>query len=228
MVMEVNAREGRPVEAGAILATLRNLPLQSDFEYAKSSVALASQRAAAASLQYAALGSALKEQERSGAHLQQTAARDAALAIRSPIDGTVITPRVQDLVGSYMSEGQHMITVADLSSLRARIYVSEYDLYRMRTSVRARIQVQGQFRTWPAKVTAMGARPVELDANLSGQANLKGMSPPHFYLVDLLIGNHDGRLKPGMTGVARIYGRRRSLLGMAWEGVENFWERKIW
>ena len=110
----------------------------------------------------------------------------------------------------------------------ARIYISEYDLYKIRHDAGARLQVQGQFRTWPARVVAMAARPVEIDPKLVGEVQLQGMNPPHYYIVDLIVSSADGALKPGMTGVARVYGDRRSLLGMAWEGAKNFWERKIW
>jgi len=228
MVTALHAEEGECVAAGSVLATLRNLPLQSDFEYAKSNLTMASDRAAAASLHYADLGLALKERERSSAELEQISARDSALGVTSPIAGTVITPRVQDLLGSYLTEGQELLTVADLSSLRARIYISEYDLYKIRHDAGARLQVQGQLGTWPAQVVAMAARPVEIDPKLVGEVQLQGMNPPHYYIVDLIVSSADGALKPGMTGVARVYGDRRSLLGMAWEGAKNFWERKVW
>ena len=228
IVTGLHAREGEDVSAGSVLATLRNVPLQSDFEYAKSSFTLASDRAAAASLHYADVGTALKERERSSAELQQISQRDSALTVSSPISGTVLTPRVEDLLGSYLTEGQELLTVADLASLRARIYISEYDLYKIRKKAGARIQVQGQLRTWPAQVLSVSARPVEIDPQLSGEVRLKGMNPPHFYLVDLVIDSADGSLKPGMTGVARVYGEKRSLLGAGWEGMKNFWERKVW
>ena len=228
IVTGLHAQEGQEVSAGGVLATLRNLPLQSDFEYAQSSFTLASDRAAAASLHYADVGTALKERELSSAELEQISRRDSALTVVSPIRGTVLTPRVQDLLGSYMTEGQELLTVADLSTLRARIYISEYDLYKIRRDAGARIQVQGQLRTWRAQVASMAARPVEIDPKLVGEVQLQGMNPPHYYVVDLVVSGEGGALKPGMTGVARVYGERRSLLGMAWEGVKNFWERKIW
>jgi hypothetical protein len=54
------------------------------------------------------------------------------------------------------------------------------------------------------------------------------MNPPHFYFVDLFVQDADFTLKPGMIGVARVYGERRSLLGLGREIVSNFWGRKIW
>jgi putative peptide zinc metalloprotease protein len=228
IVAGLHAREGEEVSAGRVLATLRNLPLQSDFEYAESSFTLASDRAAAAALHYVDVGTALKERERSSAELQQISQRDSALTVSTPISGTVLTPRVQDLLGSYLAEGQELLTVADLSSLRARIYISEYDLYKIRENAGARLQVQGQLRTWPAQVVSVSARPVEIDPQRSGEVKLKGLNPPNFYLVDLIVDGAESGLKPGMTGVARVYGERRSLLGMVGEDTRNFWERKVW
>jgi multidrug efflux pump subunit AcrA (membrane-fusion protein) len=153
---------------------------------------------------------------------------DSALEVTSPIEGTVVTPRVHELLGSYLKEGQELLEVADLSSLRARIYISEYDLYKIRQSAKARLQVQGLLKTWPAQITLVAARPTEIDSRLVGKVELQGMNPPHFYIVGLIVQNPDGTLKPGMAGVARVYGHRRSLLGLGWETFSNFWGRKLW
>jgi hypothetical protein len=43
-----------------------------------------------------------------------------------------------------------------------------------------------------------------------------------------VVANPDGRLKPGMSGTARIYGRRQSLAGLIWQEAMNFVGRKVW
>jgi multidrug efflux pump subunit AcrA (membrane-fusion protein) len=228
IVTQLDAEEGRRVTIGETLATLRNLPLQSDFEGTKANLVLATDRAKAATLHYSDLGSALKEREKLAAQFQQISAMDAALEVTSPIEGTVVTPRVHELLGRYLNEGQELLEVADLSSLRARIYVSEYDLYKIRHSTKGRLMVQGLLPTWPARIVSMAARPTEIDERMTGKVELRGMNPPHFYIVDLMVQNPDAILKPGMAGVARIYGRHRSLLGFGWEAFSNFWARKLW
>jgi hypothetical protein len=67
-----------------------------------------------------------------------------------------------------------------------------------------------------------------MDPGLEEQVQYKGLQPPNFYLVDLLAANPEGILRPGMAGTARIYGRRRSIAGFAWEEVSNFLGRKVW
>jgi len=228
IVTQLDAEEGQRVAPGETLATLRNLPLQSDFEEAKTNLLLATDRAKAASLHYSDFGAALKEREGLAGQFRQISAMDSALEVTSPVEGTVVTPRVHEMLGGYLKEGQELLEVADLSSLRARIYVSEYDLYKIRQSANGRLQVRGLLGTWPAQIVSMAARPTEIDERLAGKVKLRGMNPPHFYIVDLVVQNPDGTLKPGMAGIARIYGRRRSLLGLGWQAFSNFWARKIW
>ena len=228
IVTQIDAQEGKRIGRGETLALLRNLPLQSDFEETRANLLLATDRAKAASLHYADLGAALKEREGLAGQFQQISAMDSALEVTSPMEGTVVTPRVHELLGRYLKEGQELLEVADLSSLRARIYVSEYDLHKIHQNANGRLQVQGLMGTWPAQIVSMAARPTEIDERLTGRVELRGMNPPHFYIVDLVVQNPDGTLKPGMAGVARIYARRRSLLGLGWEAFSNFWARKIW
>jgi hypothetical protein len=44
----------------------------------------------------------------------------------------------------------------------------------------------------------------------------------------LLLDNSDGRMMPGMRGLARIYGRRRSIAALSWEVISHFFGRKLW
>jgi putative peptide zinc metalloprotease protein len=227
-ITQIDAEEGQPAARGAVLAALRNVPLQSDLDLARTRLSSASERAKSASLRYADFGVALKERERLASQFQQLSAMDASLQLTSPISGTVITPRVGDLLGSTVREGQELLQVADLSSMRARIYISEYDLYKIRLDATARLQVRGLLKTWEAQVVSVAARPTEIDPQLLGKIELKGMNLPHFYVADLVVQNPPGVLKPGMTGVARVYGGRRSLFGLVWESISTFFGRKLW
>jgi len=228
VVAQLNVEEGQQVAAGAPLATLRNVPLQSDYEDLRARLRMASDRANAASLRYLDYGSALKEREHLEAQFHQLSEMSAALHLTSPISGTVVSPRVRDMLGTYLRPGGELLEVADLSSLRARIYISEYDLSKVRPGAHARIHVQGMLGKRDAQAAFIAAQPSEMDPRLGGRATLLGLNPPHFYLVDLTVPNRDLALRPGMTGLARVYLRRRSLLGLGWEAVSNFWGRKLW
>jgi len=227
-IVQLDVREGQQVTAGDPLAVLRNIPLVSDFEDVRSRLTMASDKVSAASLHYSGYGEALKERQQLAAQVSQLSERNEALQLASPISGTVVSPRIGDLLGAYLQPGEQLLEVADLSSLRARIYISEWDMYKVQTGARARIQVQGFLKKWDADVEFISSAPTEMDPGLRGDNGLNGVNPPHFYLVDLNLQNPGFVLRPGMTGVARVYGERRSLAGMGWEAISNFWGRKLW
>jgi multidrug efflux pump subunit AcrA (membrane-fusion protein) len=174
------------------------------------------------------LGEAVKEREYLTAHTNQLSSEVQLLQLTSPISGRVITPRVQDRVGSYVQEGSELIQVANLSTMRARIYISEFDLRRVHAGATAKIQIEGLWKKWDARTISTAATSTEMDPELVEAAQLKGLNAPKYYLVELLVQNSQETLKPGMTGVARVYGRRRSLLAMGAEEVVSFFGRKLW
>jgi multidrug efflux pump subunit AcrA (membrane-fusion protein) len=189
---------------------------------------MASDRAKDAALHYAGLGAAAKERDYLTAHTNQLSSEVQLLQLTSPISGRVITPRVQDRVGSYVQEGSELVQVANLSTMRARIYISEFDLRRVHAGATAKIQIEGLWKKWDARTISTAATSTEMDPELVEAAQLKGLNAPKYYLVELLVQNPQDRLKPGMTGVARVYGRRRSLLAMGAEGLMDFFGRKLW
>jgi len=228
IVTDVYADEGKPVEAGASLVRLRNLPLQSRLSRSESEYSIISDRAVSATLRYGNFGPVARERESLARKTNELSAEAANLGLKSPISGVVLTPRVTDRIGAYVTEGTDLLEIADLSQLRARIYVSEHDLYKLRVGSPASLQVEGIARKWEARALAISALSTEIDPGLGDQTQYKGLLPPKFYLADLMVANPEGILKPGMAGTARIYARRQSIAGFAWQEVSNFLGRKVW
>jgi multidrug efflux pump subunit AcrA (membrane-fusion protein) len=229
VVEDVFVAEGAEVAAGQTLAQLRNLPMQSRLAETKAKYVMASDRATVAEMHYGDYGNALQEQNGLAAESEQQSKEASLLKVTSPVAGTVLTPRPKDRVGSYLPEGTTLITVANTEQLRARIYVSEYDMYKVRAGAPAKLQVEGVPAVWHSVATAIA--PVSQASDLTAaqeSTKLKGLLAPQFYLVDLLVANEEGRLKPGMTGVARVYGKRTSIAGLGWESLRIVLGRKIW
>jgi hypothetical protein len=97
-----------------------------------------------------------------------------------------------------------------------------------RRSDGAQLQVEGVARLWNSQAVSVAPVSAESDATLTDQSRFKGLHPPRFYLVELHVANAEGQLKPGMIGVARIYGKRESLGGLIWENLRVMLGRKIW
>jgi putative peptide zinc metalloprotease protein len=228
VVTEVNATEGELIPAGATLIKLRNLPLQSKLAHSAAEYLVTSGRATSASLHYANFGPIANDRERLARQTTELSSEVAHLDLKSPIAGMILTPRIKDIVGTYVTAGAELAEVGNLSQLRARIYVSEHDIYKLHSGSPAHLQVEGMLKIWDARTLAISPLSTEMDPGLSEQVQYKGLRPPNFYLVDLLANNPKGVLRPGMTGTARIYGRRQSIAGLLTEELRNFLGRKVW
>jgi multidrug resistance efflux pump len=227
-VLRVYAEEGRWVAAGAPLIELGNIPLQSALAHSESDSIVASVHARDAALHYDNYGPAVKDRERLTRQTEELSIETTNLRLDSPISGIVLTPRVGDLVGSFATSGKELLEVADLSVMRARIYISEHDMYKIRVGSRARLQVEGMVQKRDAQVTAIAPKSSQISPELADPNKYKGLLPPNFYTAETLLANIDSTLRPGMTGIGRVYGRRRSLAGLGWQQVKNFVGRKAW
>jgi putative peptide zinc metalloprotease protein len=228
MVTEVNVDEGQQVAAGTLVLQLRNLPLQSQQALSAADYEMASARARSAALTYADFGAASQDRDRLAQQTRDLTAEADSLAVRTPISGVVVTPRVADRLGAYVVAGTELVEVADVRTLRARIYVSEHEMYKLRVGTPARLVVDGRVKSWKAQAGAIAPLSSEIAPGLMNLSKYAGMSAPSFYVVDLLVANPQNELKPGMIGTARVYGDRRSLAGLVWREIANFFGRKIW
>jgi putative peptide zinc metalloprotease protein len=227
-VMAVYASEGKVVDAGAPLVELRNIPLQSRLALSKAKYQTATARANSAVMHFENVGAVLPQRELLKAQNIDLQTQADELNLASPITGTVITPRIKDELGSYVTAGTQLAEIDDLRVMRARIYISEYEMSKFKMGSSGRVGVEGAARKWNARVAGISMDSSEIDPELADRAQYKGLNPPLFYLVDLDIQNPDGQLKPGMSGLARLYGRRISVAGYLWMGVSDFFGRKLW
>ncbi|HKS72451.1 MAG TPA: efflux RND transporter periplasmic adaptor subunit [Terriglobales bacterium] len=228
VVTDVYADEGQTIVAGAPVVQLRNLPLQSKLARSQADLVVASGRATSAVMHYGEFGAAMQERDRLAQQTHQLGSEAANLQLTSPIAGIVVTPRVRDRIGSYAQAGTELAEVADLRNLRARIYVPEHEIYKFRVGSPAKLQVEGIVKKWNSSVVGIAPLSSAIPAGLEDVGQYKGIRAPNFFTVDLMIANDDGRLRPGMLGIARVYGQRRSLGGFAAKEIANFLGRKIW
>jgi putative peptide zinc metalloprotease protein len=227
-ITDIFAHEGMTVASGAPLVRLQSLPLQSRITGGETELALASMRANQAAIHYAGLGPALEERQQLARQSHELRSEANSLELASPIAGMVLTPRVGDRLGTYVKAGTELVEVADLHEMRARVYTSDHDMYKIRVGASARINVEGFPKLWVAQVVSITPVSSQIDPKIAESAKYKGLNPLNFYVVDLMIANPEEALKPGMVGTARVYGRRRSLLGHLGREMVRFLGRKIW
>ncbi len=223
------ADEGQAVSTGQILIRMRNVSLQSKVARAEADYAAADGKANLSVLNFAGVGPALVQRELVSRQRREALSESEQLKLTSPIAGVVVTPRVSDHVETFVVEGEQLVEVAAIERMKARIYVPEYEMHRFAPGAHTRLQVEGIARTWDGEAASVSTTSSEIDPVLAiASTAYRGLNPPQYYVVDLFLANPDGQLKSGMVGNARLYGVRRSLLGLAWRGMSEFVGRKVW
>jgi putative peptide zinc metalloprotease protein len=227
-VTEVFAEEGQQLKAGAALVRMGNLTLDSRAAETTANYQLAASRAREAEMKYAGYGAA--EQQRIQMAVNRTVIRQQAesLNVTTPISGLVTTPRVRDLVGQYVPAGTLIAEVADTSVMRARVYVSEPEFRKLQAISGNSLRLDALWVPVKGTVAAISPTSQSLRPGLMPQPEYQGLRLPSFFVVDLILQNADGKLRDGMTGTAKIFGRRRGLLASMLQPVIDAAARRFW
>jgi putative peptide zinc metalloprotease protein len=229
VVTGVYAAEGQWIPAGATVVRLRNALLDSRVAHAQAQYSVGQSRVVLANLRNSPdLGAANTERIQLGQQTQQLTLETAQLELRSPIAGLVLTPRLTDEVGTYLPAGTEVAEVADLTTMRARVHVSEHDLSKFHIGSEVRLLANGYFKIADASVAGIEPAPSDIPPGLIDLSKYKGLRPPNFYVVIVTLSNRGGLLKPGMVGTAKVYGQQRSLAGFVWREIRDFCGRRAW
>jgi len=228
IVTAVYAGETESIQAGAPLISLRNPNLASNASRASADYRMAGARSAQALLSYANFGPAEQQREQYRAISRAREDQVQQLQIATPITGQVMTPRLHDLVGSYVEAGREVAEVADLSTVLARIYIPESEVGKLRVGAPAGLLFDSSFHPVRGVLESVAPTSSEIAAGLIPPTNYKGISPPNFYVCVIRVENTKDQVYEGLPGMAQIYGKRRSLAKLAWEDVRDFFSRKLW
>ncbi len=227
-VMQVLADEGSPIAAGATIFQMRNLNLEGDAGRSLADLSLAQANTRRAQFNYADLGYARSEQESQSERYRSASRQLAVLQITSPISGVVVTPRIRNLAGSFVAEGTELAEIDATQTLKARIFVPDFELHRVAPGAPVSLKLESQFQPVLGQVSAISPTPLDLPAGLIHIEQYKGLTPPPQYVVTVVVVNRSGALRAGMSGDAKIQVRRRSLAWFVCEMGREFVQRKIW
>lgn len=227
-VEAVKAEEGQQVAAGATIAQLRNFQVESEEARAKADYRAAVARANTAQLRYTDFAAADNQRRQLERQASLAAEQQAALNLASPIAGTVVTPHMHDLLGSFLVEGTLIAEVVDTSVMRARVYLPDFDVRDVRPGSTASLHFHSFAGGADGRVTSMGPASEAIAAGLVAKQQYAGMRPPAYYALQIELPNSSGRYRIGMAGTAKILVGHRSVAGFLWRDLYDFAGRKIW
>jgi putative peptide zinc metalloprotease protein len=227
-VMQTNVEEGQDVSAGTPLLRLSNLGMESEAARVGADLRLASARAFQAQMRYTDFATAERHREELTAHDRALQEKMNQLTVLSPVAGTVVTPRVHDLLGAYLPPGSEVMEIANTSMLQALVFISAADVGKVRLGAPAALHLDALAGSILGNVTSLAPASSEAEKGLFSGQEYKGIESSRYYVAKIPVPNSGGLLKDGFTGTAKIFVRRRNLAGFAWQGVDDFLGRKLW
>jgi putative peptide zinc metalloprotease protein len=134
----------------------------------------------------------------------------------SPVAGVVITPRLKEKVGQYVSEGELIAIVEEPDELELEIGVAEEDVARVEPGQRVEIKARAlPFETFATKVdrVAPAAARGDVQSRVTVYCRLE-QAPTE--------------LRSEMSGYARIYTGRRPLGAVFFDRVWRLLRTEFW
>ncbi len=162
-------------------------------------------------------------------------------SLTSPIDGRVVTPRVEELAGTYLKPGQRdlAVQIEDASVISAQVEVPEEDAAAVRVGAQVKVVPWAYHnRTFLGKVVSIA--PIastnaadKTTANVYGQTQgtaQVSMSNSTFKVVRVLteIPNEDALLKTDMTGYAKIATEDRPVWDVLFRPLIRWVKVQVW
>ncbi len=227
-VEQIYAFEGERVKAGARLALLRDLSLESELARVAADYATAAAAARQAQLLYTDYWRAEQDRLRLEERKRTLGDQLSHLMVTSEITGTVTTPRLRDRLGTYLPAGTVLAEVDDVSNLQCRIYVPEYDMREVRVGQPVTLVHAGSFLPLHSKVAGILPAAVAAGDPLLPIPEFRGTRAPSYYVVTAVIANPSGSVAAGETGTARIFISRKSVVGFARDMIYDFVRTKLW
>jgi len=227
-VSQIRVSEGQQVSTGEVIAELQNLDLTSQAAKAKSEAVIAAQRSREAELHYSSFGQADQERKSAEVRSRLLAEQMGQLVVRAEIGGVVTTQHPQDRLGAFLPAGSLIAEIAEVSQLRARIYIPEYDLRDLSYAEPATLVTDADPKRLKTRVETILPSPVPDGDPMLPKQEFRGARVPRFFVAMAAVDNSGGALRPGQTGLARIFIRRWSIAGMIEETTRDFLKSKVW
>jgi RND family efflux transporter MFP subunit len=218
IVEEVYFREGAQVPRGAVLGSLQdeNYRLALDDQKTKGDLLIKQIRRSQSTDDSSALRLQqiqLQQIERDIAYYQQQLDRTRIIA---PVHGILITPRIEDRVGSLLKKGEQFCELANMRTTRGQISIEEGDISYLQLGQEIRLKMNAYpTRKFYGKVTLLGAQIIPNNET-------------HTYRIEAQIDNPDLLLKSGMVGKAKVEVGNHSIGYVLLRKPFRFLWKKFW
>ena len=226
--------QGDRVKKDQVLALLNNQELMTQYEklrIAHSSLLQAKRKALGLS-KHVDYDQAEFEIGRNEKEIEKLKEKIEKLKILAPKDGIILTSNLRERMGDFLTEGAVFCEMGYLGGAQVRVIISEDDFSEVKSSLPVELKVYAYAeRVFHGEV--MDVSPVKIESleNLALSSKFGGTLPTEkmtkagempklpFFQVTMRIENPGHLLKPGMTGISKIYCEKRSLMVLLWSRI---------
>lgn len=212
VLKQVHVTPGQSVRAGDLLLTLD----EAETVTRLAAIEAEANRAVSARIGHLA-GSRLAEAELARLQAARLAGEIDLLRqqlrraeVRSPIDGIVLSEELEPLVGAPLEVGQLLMEIAPPEQFTARLRIPPDQICHVQPEQPVAIRL--------ASAGSLPATSI-LRVHPRAQPDEQGV---YVFTATAAVPDPQRRLKPGMQGVATIYGDRQALI---WCSVQRIWQR---
>lgn len=194
VIKSVAVREGDVVKKGGPIAELEDWDYRSALAgaQAKQQTAVAAMDRALANNDGAEAGIQRAQADYWTSEVKRAEDRLAKTIIRSPIDGVIATPQVENLLGHKVKEGDSFVEIVDNSEELVDVAIGEADVALLKPGQKANLKLDGfPERTFHGQVAVVSPQGVLQNAETT------------FY-ARVAVANPDNALRSGMQGRGKI------------------------
>jgi putative peptide zinc metalloprotease protein len=152
------------------------------------------------------------------------------LVVRSPIQGRVLTPRTQDLVGRNIAKGGALAQIGDCRRMGAEINVTERLLEYLHPGARVTAQVRTRpMKTEVGMIARISAATLEQPrTSVGGEEPVAPHALPDRFVALASFDNPDGTLLPGAAVKVKIRSNREAYLVRVWSVLWRWLRSVVW
>jgi len=227
-VEAVLVHEGERVRSGQPLLQLRSAAVDSMRSSAAAQADAARFQTFDAEVHSQSVGNGSVRQSAAERSVRLAGRAQALLQVSAPADGVVLTEDPQSLLRRDVSSGEALLSLAENGPRVARVFVAAVGLDRIERDAEVSLVLPGRFETIHLQLPALEGDAVTLPQGLVAEQDYKGITLPTFYYARLPLPASATGLPLGLSGEARIFGRRRSLFQHGVTIVENLVRAHLW
>ena len=194
VVKDIKVREGDAVKQGEVIATLEDWEYRSALAAAKAKyeTAVSQMDRALANNDGSEAGTQRTQADYWGSEVTRAQERLDRTSIRSPIDGVVATPQLENMVGRKLKVGESFVDIVDTSQALVNVSVTENDVAMLRSGEMASLKMDGfPERTFHGQVAVVSPQGVLQDED-------------RVFFARVSVVNSNGMLRSGMQGRGKV------------------------